>query len=450
MDKIITGGLLDTDIGIILSSERHPKMKYRATLTTPYGDISLAFLQNVEWVRNYNNNKTDDIRVTFTIGGGLYRDAVMNCKDRLELTLERLRGDEVIYSTRYKFIILDSNERAQKDMLTYMSTKDLEALNPIQVQGQCIDMDVYSLEDVQVEGVYKNTDLSAVITTEIMTSINNVTYGTGFLNLNLNMTEVDNNNKYRHVIIPTGIKLLDLPTYLQVQDSYGLYNAGLGTYVQYFNKKKYIFIYPLFDVKQFGNTDKKLMIFHSNNRRVGTGGITWMVDGEITKILPQYDVKLSENDGKNMTESGNTISYATPDTIYSPTGKVQDDKLSDELKNKVVTQQASENADGTNKSTWLGTINNAYKYRGQFIQNQMRIITLNWHDCDIDILYPGMPCVYLYETPKDGIIKLYGVVQAAVQMWTPDTKIARGQVIIAVMDDATFMNNDSYDTGLKS
>lgn len=70
------------------------------------------------------------------------------------------------------------------------------------------------------------------------------------LDLNIDIVKPNNDYVYDHVVVETGVKILDLPSYIQNKD-YGIYNGNIGTYIQRYKDKLTIFVYPLFDKDRF-------------------------------------------------------------------------------------------------------------------------------------------------------------------------------------------------------
>ena len=450
-DQIVSDSLLNIDIEQIMQSKDAEHFKYEVTISSPLGDVIVPFLNTIEWTRDYNGAATDDLRVIFSLDGGLYKDIIMDYKEHLEITIVKKSKDVVVDSTRYKFIILKDTGTNFKQVMNVATSSQLSSFVPVDIEGQCIDMDLYSLDDIQIEGIYKNTDLKSVIESEMLESIDKINYGEHKSDISLNITNVDNTNSFRHVTIPTGTKILDLPEYLQQSDSYGLFNSSVGTYLQKYNGKKYLYVYPTMDIKQYDLVENKAMIFVSNNKRLGTAGTTFMSDGKLIKIIADPNIEKLEDGNNRLFKGGNAITYSNPDNVYKSYRNIDNgNTLSGKKDTNIKTISTKDMKDGTVKSKYLGTINNAYKYRSETLRDSLTIYKLNWHNGDIDVIYPGMPCCFIYEDNKNNIYKLKGNIISTAQVYTPDTKVNRCLINIAVMSQDVYMDQDEYDTGLKT
>lgn len=451
-EKILQGGLLDTDVEMIINNKQAKgSYTYDITISSPVADHHVELLKNVTWIRDFNSSYAEDLRVIFTLDGAIYRDYFHNYQDHLEVTINKMNGSYIVDSTRYKMVILTNSATGKRDTIDYLTSQQLSSFVPIDIEAQCIDLDYYSLVDINIEGTYKNQNMVNVISTEFLDSLKRIDYGSGVPDLNIDIVQPDNTNTYGHVLIPTGTKLINLPTYLQNGDNYGVYNGGMGTFIQKFNKKKYIYVYPLNDVKQYERREDKLMIVHSRDNRVGSAGPTYLVDGKVTKIIPKFDYQQIENGQKDIMQYGNALSYGNPDNIYKSYRKIDNgNTLKGSSKTNVKTISTKNMKDGSNRTTYVGTSNNMYRYRSSTILNTLSIYRFDWVESDIDLIYPGMPCVFLMEHAKQGIIKLYGNVQSVSQAYANDHKETHGTINVAVMNPETYMDMEEYDTNLRT
>lgn len=452
--KTVYGSLLDTDIEQILNSTHNVDVHrtYEITLHTPLEDLNIPFLRNIEWTRNYNTSTGEDIRVMFIMDGAEYRRYIHTYKDQLEITISKYSGTYLQGAARYKFFILTNNADIKQDDMNHMTDVELKQVSPIAIEGQCVDRDLFSLNDINIDGIYKNTNLYNVICNEFLESLKSIDYGEGVPKISMDLREFDNDKEYGHITIPTGVRLLDLPVYLQYHDTFGIYNGSIGNFIQTYKEKKYYWIYPLLDVKQYDNNEYSLMFLHSNHRAVGTGGTTFYIDGKITKIVPEFNIAVLEQGQKGLVDTYNSLTYADPDNVYKSYRDIDNGKtLKGDIKTNLKTISTKEMRDGTNRTNYIGLTNNVYKERAKVLKKTMSTYQLTWNDADIDIIYPGMPCVFITENKDNGIVKLKGSVKATYQMYANDKKKTDATIIISVSSPDVFMDMEDYaDMNVKS
>lgn len=453
-DKQLIGGLLDIDIEQILNSDTSDKYKYinyNVTLCSPAYDLPITLLSGIEWTRNYNDDIMEDLRVMFTLSGDDYKAYVHDYQDQLELVIEKKLDSIILSSDRYKFFIVTNAADTLTDNINYMTQEQLRKLSPIQIEGQCVTREGYALNDIQIEGIYKDALLDQVMTIELHESLNKVKYQDGSPKIGIDIVPIDNTNRYGHINIPTGMKVLSLPKYLQNHDSYGIYNSGLGRFIQKYKNHFFTFIYPLYDPKQFDKKEDRLIIYHTSHQRAGHYGNTYMLDGKILKIIPQYQIAMNDPKQDKLLQ-GESVTYTKPDNVYRSYRDIDNgNTLSAKNTNNLVTHTSKAMNDGSIRTRYVGVVSNAYKHRTEVMRDTMAIYQLTWYNSDIDLIYPGMPCMFVTEHNKNGILKLRGIVQAVHQSYTGDKKERHANLTIAVMSPTVLMDNESYkDTNVES
>lgn len=454
-EKRLLSGLLDLDIEQIINSdveEKYKYLNYNVTICSPYGDYPIGMLlKQIEWTRNFNDNAMEDIRILFTMDGSVYREYVHDYKDQLEVVIEKRIGKQIVDTNRYKLFLLTNTAEYYQDSFNYMTEEQLKAMVPVELEGQCVSRESYALNDIMIEGIYKNTTLDKVILSELDSTKTKMEYQDGTPELQYDIVKIDNPNTYGHINIPTGTKILALPRYLQNNDSYGIYNCGLGRFVQKYKSKTCVFVYPLFDPKQFDEKEDRLMIFHTSHQRAGHYGNTYMLDGKILKIIPHYNYGFNDPKQDKLLE-GDSVTYGLPDNVYRSYRKIDNGvTLSSKNTNNLVTHTAKSMNDGSVRTKYAGIVSNAYKHRSEVMDGMMAKYQLTWYNANIDLIYPGMPCMFITEHSKNGLLKLRGQVQAVTQTYLGDKKEQHAQITIAVMSPSVLMDNEQYqDTNVKS
>jgi len=295
--------LLDLEIDTIMSyNEMNPgDYYYELILHTTEIDIPLTIIETVEVLSDYSNNIGDNIMVTFRMGMGDYIKDVYVNRNNLEMTITVHLGSEV-YSETYKFVTTNNNNNVYGSRLTLQGRDELNSLQQIVIEGQCVNKVVEVLRTTHVDGVYSNIDLLTVMRTRFHQAIRESAVGGQVPDINIDIHELNNTRVYNHVQIKTGTKILDLPTYLHEND-YGLYNGNIGTYLQTYgigpSRKQTLFVYPLYNTSRFDKEDRKVIFYSSPSSKYEYIDNTYLVDGTILKIIASSSSKLhdaSENE----------------------------------------------------------------------------------------------------------------------------------------------------------
>lgn len=445
---IVSRTLLSYDINRIMTygSYDNSELTYKATLHNKDSDLKITFLKFVEIKRDYNNSIGDDIRVCFILSPTEYLNFVMYNKDYLEMTLEKNYGSYSSYFTRYKCFIVSDTADKNKQILNAVDSNTLDTVQPIELEVQLLDLTLYALTGITIEGTYNNENLTNVLYSEYSKSKYCISKYDA--DIKLNITKLDNINTYGNVLLPSGTKLLSLPTWFQDSDMYGLYNGGVGTYFQKYKNEDNIFIYPLFDPKLYNKTSYKIQIYQDKTTRTGFDR-TFLQDGDILKIIPRFDMGILDMGESGVKSFGDTIVIGNTDNNSKSFKESINNELINDAKKNIEVIGIKNNRDGVNSIQYVGNTNNAYKYRAQVLRNTMAVYNFHWDNSDIDLIYPGMPCSVIYENENNKIITLQGTVQGTGELWLSEHKRSVGTLTVAVMSETIYKNmNDKYESNL--
>lgn len=394
------------DIITNTASDKH-NVEYEVTIHTVDIDYSVSMVESVEILRDYNSNLADYTILSCMIQAGDYVKDIHPHKHNLEVTLKRKIND-VELKQRFKLVIMNNKGDIEGGRYDNSSREELNSLEMIRIEGQCLDRVSEALRLVYVDGVYRLTNLDKLMRVKFDMGIKPL----GFRdNLIIDLVPPDNNREYDHIEVPTGLDLFNLPTYLQ-NTHYGVYNGNIGTYLQFYNEKTTIFIFPLYDTKRFDKAEKKLMVYGVSSAKFDHVEHTYFVDGDIVKILAGKST-IGQNDGEDsLLDAGVGFTHTDANKIIERNAHVDDKEVTVDTEQMNAGQKYKEKADYSNKSVHLGPVDNMFKHRSEIMKRTMAIYQIQWNHCDPDLIYPGMPVMYIYLKDEDTVIKLKGIVQS--------------------------------------
>ena len=423
-------------------------------------DIPVKLIESVETHSDFNTNVGDYIVTTVLMAMGDYVKDVYPNRDNLEITItKKING--ILIKRRYKFVILNNLGGMTASRYTNSTREELNKLEQARVEGQCVDRLVEALRLQQASGVYKNTDVDTVLHSCILSTLDNIKINNTTITLNLSITTPDNNVIFEHIRIPTGTNILDLPSYLQAID-YGIYNGDIGTYVRKTsctgtNQSNCgdmiydMYIYPLYNNTYYDKVTKKLVIYSTNSVKFEMVESSYLLDGDIVKILAGGSTKTLDNAENNMIDNGVGYTQTDPNLILERSSTVDSTGLSVNTNKVNETTAAKNRSDGGNGTTHISVAANMYPYRSDTLKTTMMLVQIHWNYSNPDLLYPGMPCIYIYMDNTNGIIKLKGTVQSIFTMENQGTKTINSIINIMVdkpyvFPEQTTKNKVLYDT----
>lgn len=411
-----TGMIMEDIYGVIASATRDDSSfnsEYGALIHTPDDDIEPYLLKIVETMRNYNKYVGDYVVVTMEIMGGVFIKDIYPHRDSLEISIVRTNKSnlKIHEEKRYKAILINNNKNVYGSEYTSSTKEELNRRFMVTAEFQCLDLVVEGLRAILVDGIYESVLLKDVIQAEFTEKINNLAINGEVPDVNIDIVEPVNNNEIKQLVVPTGVKILDFPSYLQ-NTIYGVYNAGLGTYVQTYNDKPTIFVYPLFDVNRFDMVDKKMIVYFTPNVKFDHIETTYDIDGDILKVLAGTNLK-SEDDAENeFIDQGDSYIRVKPDLMMNRNVMTSTSGMTLDSDTQVEGLKFKERRDGMSIPTYLGLESNVYKHRSMTARKALASYSFVWYYSKPDLIYPGMPLKYVYEDRDGGIKELLGVVQA--------------------------------------
>lgn len=431
-------GLLNIDINkIISSSNPYKKYEYEVIVHTEERDITIDQVRSIETMREYNTNMGDYVVINFNMYLGDYVKDVYAYKDNVMCTITKnyLDTDLTDIVTTYKLIVInDGGAIENNSFYKDMSKTELNQKGLIQIEAQLYQIEIEGLKQFYVDGNYSNLTVKNLLLGLFGDARKYIEVNGQALEFVVYMFDPNNTLEYENIFIPTGIRLADLGTYLQ-NTSYGVYNGGIGTYLQMNEKNKLcLYIYPLYSQTRYlkKKKEKILTIFKADTDKLDVVDNTYILDGDSIKMFTGSNTKVTEKATDALQDGGDTLISSQSDEVLNRNADItassfQMDK-SEQLKGVSVVNRK----DGMKKAKYVGPESNMYKVRTDAIRNTMTFIQVTWHFSNQEMIYPGMPVCYSYEDTINGIVNLYGTVQALYTKFDKVNNTTSSILVIAV------------------
>lgn len=443
--NLTTGGLVDINIDKIVSSPNveTDNSEYEIFLHTELFDIPIDMAKSLDVTRDYNANICDFITIVFDMPAGTFAKKVYPFRDNLEMTVAKRFKDNAKprVSTRYK-LVLYANGGMDAGYFSKGDEASLDESNILTITGQLILREVFGLREAYVDGIYKNCTVTDVIRGCLAQSCQMVELEGNKLKHNIDVYEANNDFTYNNLIIPTGITCLDLPSYLHVKD-YGVYNGAIGTYIQKYNNKDMIFVYPLYSTSRYNDdeTYPKITIYHANTTKYDMIDNTYRVDGKNVEMIATSKTKSKDLGSNTLMDQGDTIVSSSSEQIFNSNFEVTDEGISFDSTKQLKGQSITNRRDGQNKIRYTDE-SNVYKQRAHVLRNTLAMYTVPWSYSNPDLIYPGMPALLIFEDSKKGLMKLYGTVQGISTYFDFKVKTHSSMLLVAVTSPNIYKTNE--------
>jgi hypothetical protein len=415
----ITPGPVALDINKIIHA---PKMdqrgvQHRAILHTVKDDINITELISIETSRDYANDIADYILVSFVLVMGEYIKKVHPNMDNLEMSIITSRYN-IKQHVRYKAVIVSGETNVTGSIYSSYSIDELNKLDKLSLEIQCVSRTVEALRHTNTYGVYAYSSVKDVISTIMHNNMKDTHIDGSPLDVNFSMVTPNNEKTYRHISIPLGTGVLDLPTYLH-NTEYGVYSAGIGTYIQNYSSKKdsvdmkdTIFIYPMYNQDLAKKPGRKLMILSSPDMTLSMIENSYLIDADVVKIIGSGDMQGNEISQSRLISNGSAIITTKTDSIMIDGLKVTDGSVKTDRKVNLVGEVLKRKTDELDGARYHRPTSNPYVLYSDRSRDMLSHYKVTWNYSNPDLLYPGMPVIYIYDDADHGVVRLYGVLHS--------------------------------------
>lgn len=370
----------------------------KITIHTPYEDRDIFSIEEIDMVAEYSAAIGIYINVRLVLEAKDWVRNFYHSVDNMEVTL----GNK-----RYKAIV---NHKTLLDVeskgLDTMSDLELEKVGMIKVDMQLLERAIEALRYKTVGGIYKNIDLVDLISSITYSSSRDVHVDGEPAISTVIMDPLSNERKYANIVIPSGLRLLDLPGYMH--NRYGLYSTGLGYYVDGYK----LYIYPAYKTNITNKGKKDIKILLNSSPIIDNIDSSWYSDSATIIIAGSGETKALNRKDAKMIERGNGIYF--PETFsmmkkpveVTPTGVTA---LRNRINNEFVHM---DRADGGNY-TPRPTSENILMEMSRRAEDMINTVVVNVNNFSLELLEPGSPTFVYRKTNTNTIEEIRGIVLSA-------------------------------------
>ena len=410
------------DIRKVLTDPAKPvRFRYELILHTEKEDIPIMKLMNLDMVRDYANNIGEEIFCSLLMPLGDYVKRVYPFRNNLELTVKRKQTAEASNKvlteippeiTRYKAVFLpNENKNYKGNEFDQIDKHTLDRMDILTVKLQLLDRSLEPLRIKTTGGTFANIshkDLihallageSAKVLVDGKPSVDGV-----------DMVDPDNKEPKKHVVVPSGTLITGLPTLMQEKFN-GVYTKGIGTFLQTYNKKKLWFIYPLCDYKRFDKESKPKIVFYMvPENRFSNVERSYRESGDVVHVVITGQKHYQDSGESDMMDGGNGFrmtearSYMKKPVKMTPEGP---ESARPQLNHETIVLDRKDNLNYAPVAEDSTSSNPFTKYSSLSLKMLARV-DLVWENANPDLVYPGMPCKYMF-LENDVIREIKGTV----------------------------------------
>lgn len=404
---------------IFKSTTKVPLYGYEAQLHTVDEDMDIDHLISVEIHRDYLKHIGDGIIIKFEMQYGDYLRKFYPKRQNLEFTLKRIplsggdkAEDQKAESMVERFKAVFDQSRNVNANLNMAETVDDFTLNnrpPVTVELQLLNRTLEPLRTKVCHGAFRKLKREDIIRGILGGETSQIRIdGKAGLDA-FDIIPPDNEDLIEQIIFPDNTLVVNLPTFIQERHN-GIYAAGLGSYFQTYDKKRTWFVYPLYNPKRFDEPVKKIIIYAINDRQFNGADRTYLVEGDILHIVATSDHHFNDDGELGQMDEGVGFRQIVADEIMKKPVDIQADGpygAEQRIMNETIDKKRE---DGLNYApvSNRNIANNLFAEYSKVAERSGAMINVNWANSDPSLLYPSMPCKYIYAT-ADKVKEVRGV-----------------------------------------
>lgn len=395
------------DVREVMQAKAKPtRFEYRAMLHTEKEDLPVYRLESIDLVRDYVGNIGDVVQVEFKMPLGEYMIRLYPFRTNLEFTIKRilLTDDSVkkiedtrIVTTRYKAVFLtDENPNMTGREHEHLDINTLNNLDIVQVKLQLLNRSLEFIRIRMTHGVFRQVTQKRLIHNLLAGESLKVQIDGRPSIDGINIVEPDNNEIKKNVIIPSSTVVTAIPSFLQEKMG-GVYSTGIGNYLQTFGGRLLWFVYPTWNTKRFTTTkDDRIIFYAMPEGRYSAMDRTYLTNGGVTKVLvtgtrrykDSADIDyMNQGSGFRMADARAFMKKPVAITVEGPMAR----------RANLNTEVAAEaRKDGLNYAPGVTASSNPFKHYSKINARNIAQIDVVWEHADPELIYPGMPCKYVF------------------------------------------------------
>lgn len=367
----------------------------QAIIITPKEQIPVISVTHFAEVGDFVSQRTDRIGIKVLLQPGVYFDRIVPYRDNL--TIQVIMDTDSERKVR-EFVcnpMIDRDLRTEGDLSSATNLAAYDHTNMVEYEFQLMDRNYARIRNKQVNVNYQMANPGKLLPLLLDKCTKEVDmsglppYKGIYIHL-----PVDNNSVYPQVLCPAGMRLVDLPIYLQNKDEYGIYSKGLGC----FYKQNYWWVYPLFNYTLVDTHHRPIDLIRVPQDKIPTLDYTFYKSDVALTIISTGDAMHSDNADIRKQNKGVGKRVIQGSAIAGETGSHYTKGRA--LITRADTMQEYKLSDRRNEDEYVPIVSdptsNMCAVMSENARDEGEIIEVEWHNGDCGFLEPGHPLRYQY------------------------------------------------------
>lgn len=385
------------------SKQGNPNVSIDAIIHTIFGDVSVVRVLNMDIVREYLYQYSDEISLTLLVSAGQSAYKVLPSRNQLEITI--LGGamaqhgtidvaDQSFGAQRFRAVLKKANDpvlEANARELLGMDTMDLQDFEVLELQLFSKAMEQFAM--MSCGKIYRRTSVSDIIRSLFLQTGTRINVESDYKPRGIDMVEPEDSVPREHIIIPHPTMVYDVPGYIHKHQG-GIYSAGLAYYYQ----DDYWYVFPSHDYKRFQEASRQLVIIQVPENKLPSMDYTYMVEGSVVSIIATGSLSMDDTSDIRKRTTGNGVRFADASKLFDTSVEVAGNKAMmsrGKMNSEFISSQQKSEFNNVVASDQRITANTMYQ--ASLLASKEGVnIQLVWQNSDPALIRPGMQTKILY------------------------------------------------------
>lgn len=381
--------------------------------------VSPMKIMSVDLKRDFLDAYSDVLIVEMAISAGQYSKQIYPYKNNIDITLTYTPLNETGDATNtsiapqsetYTATLIDTGSPVMEQNGFNAPTQyNLDLSNMIMAKFQLVNKALEQMRMIEVGQIFRGATVDDVIKTMLTQASQTTTVNGQRTVQGVTMVKSSNPTPREHIVIPHGVKLTDVPQYIQKYCG-GVYAAGMGYYLQ----GNQWHVYPALDTTRFNTTQGTLTIINLPQNKFTNVERTYYQPGGNLVVMATGNVKFRDPSNQHQLNSGNGIRFSDASKFMDGFTTLGDNKAlasRGATNNEFVGFQRPNGNNNVARSTNPITTNSLEEY-SKLARAMGSVIQLEWQHSNPDLITPGLPTTILY-LDEDQIQSITGVIVGA-------------------------------------
>lgn len=392
--------LYEDVVKLVNNYEYCTKKVFYCTLVAGDFQCSALSVNSIIFNRDYVDSYADSTIIEIMLPMGTYTSKIYPNRQKLFVLIQvedmdskgaRLNGNLATKYQRFRATILDSKNPSIVNFSDETESEQLADTGSMMTLSlQLTDEILESIRQSSLQTIVKNTTLDNLVKGLLKSDFiknDNLPKASGVL-----MSPSDNPKVFKQITLSPTLNAIDTVDWLQ--DNYGIYNNGLGVYLQ----KKYWYVFPLLQTEKFKADENSITIIAMPPDKMAGSEKTFLFKDDHLMIIATGNINQIDNTDSSQRNVGNGLRYINAGKVIDKYSTTKNGKTRISRKNNIVEFKSMNRNDGKNYipfSSDISKVNHANAITG-VAKSQSNTITVTWENSMPVLLLPGMHVRFLY------------------------------------------------------